>query len=216
MEEIYGRHFRYFFFILLVCGLTWFLFPENEIYPAESSSRRLKVAAGDEMITVDLKNALLGDVLREIVGQSKIRFTVHESLLGEKVSVEFDPLPLQEGLRRILASLDYSLVVDKEGRVSEVVILGKGKTSGSRAKESGGSSEPVGGSQREEEPTNSEELFEVIQNAPPPGGTVRSNNEEHKDFKIIKNAPAPGGRGKVSDSDADEFKIIKNAPPPED
>ena len=95
------------------------------------------IFAGAESVTIqngrmsaDLKEASLVGVAKDIEKLSGIAFKGDESLLEEKVSVSFKDLPLEEGIKRILANMNYSLMFDKRGEVSVVMIMSEGSGSG--------------------------------------------------------------------------------------
>jgi type II secretory pathway component GspD/PulD (secretin) len=188
---------------------------KNMVYSAEHDSNHAKISVKNAMISVDLENALLGEVLKEIKAQSKIKFTVDESLLQEKLSVKFEDLPLQEGLERILASMSYGLVFDQDGTLAEVKLIGKRKTS-RMAQGTGISPEPVAPSNEGSVVEGAIGGSEVDQSVSTPGGSVEMTDEEAEQFKVIKNAPPPGGPVEMSEEEREQFRIIKNSPPPGD
>ena len=81
------------------------------------------------MISVHVKEAPLGEILKAIGDQTGIMFIVMEEMAVEEVRVseEFSDLYLEEGVTRLLKGLNYSLMRDQEtGALKEVVILGIG------------------------------------------------------------------------------------------
>jgi len=84
----------------------------------------------DGRISVDIKDASLAGIARDIEKQSGILFKGDESLLEEKISVSFKDLPLEQGIKRILANVNYSLIFDSRGEVSEVKIMSEGSDTG--------------------------------------------------------------------------------------
>lgn len=52
-----------------------------------------------------------------------ITFRRDDSLVQGRVSVAFKDLPIEQGIKRILVGFNYSLLFDKEGRVSQVMIV---------------------------------------------------------------------------------------------
>jgi hypothetical protein len=84
------------------------------------------VAVKDGLLSVNLKENSLLDVARDIEKQSGVWFRGDETLFQEKISVSFSDLPLEEGLKRILANLNYSLMFDIENKVAGVMVMGEG------------------------------------------------------------------------------------------
>ncbi|MBN2033377.1 MAG: hypothetical protein JW836_08890 [Deltaproteobacteria bacterium] len=89
--------------------------------PSVSWAQGVKIQ--DAHISAELNEASLISVAGDIERQSGISFKGDESLLEEKVSVFFKDLPLEQGIKRILAGLNYSLLFDSRGNVSEVMIM---------------------------------------------------------------------------------------------
>jgi hypothetical protein len=85
-----------------------------------------RVTIQDGRISVDLKEASLVSVARDIERQSGISFKGDESLVEESVSLAFKDLPLEQGIKRILATVNYSLLYDSRGEISEVMIMSEG------------------------------------------------------------------------------------------
>jgi len=77
------------------------------------------------MISADLKDAALSEIFQQIDRQSNIVFKCDESVLNVKVSVRFENQYLEDGLKRILASMNHSFLFDKHGILKEVLIIGK-------------------------------------------------------------------------------------------
>jgi type II secretory pathway component GspD/PulD (secretin) len=92
------------------------------------------VAAGEEGSTLifqgatfsaTLEEASLESVFDQILKETGIWFRVPESDLDEKVSVQFKNLPVQEGLRRILRTMNYSLLFDQNNKLIGAFVFGR-------------------------------------------------------------------------------------------
>ena len=86
----------------------------------------VSVKAG--LLSVNLKESTLLDVARGIERQSGVWFRGDETLFQEKISVTFNDLPLEEGLKRILTNLSFSLMFDNEHKVKGVMVMGENKS----------------------------------------------------------------------------------------
>ena len=84
------------------------------------------VTIRDGRMSADLKEASLVGIAKDIENQAGISFKGDESLLEETVSVSFKDLPLEDGIKRILANLNYSLMFDDLGKISTVIIMSEG------------------------------------------------------------------------------------------
>ena len=127
------------------------------------------------------------------------------------MSVRFTDLPLEQGLKRILTGLDYSLEFDSEGRPAGIVIVGD-KASPHSVVSGTGSSKGQPGPE-EGSPEDGSESFPEDESAGP-FGPVTATPEEQKQFKVIKNVPPPGGYPEVMEEELKQFKVRKNVPPP--
>ena len=94
---------------------------------AEISSHDEKLLIKNNIVSAKLENIPLGKILRQIEEQSNVWFKGDESLLNEKVSVQFKDLSLEDGLKRILISFNYSLIFDTKRNLAGLIILGKSK-----------------------------------------------------------------------------------------
>lgn len=160
--------------------------------PAREEAFDLKLEG--EVLSVKLKEVPLKQILEKLEREIGIWFKGDESVFAEMVSVQFKDLSLEDGLKRILAFKNYSLLFDRDIGLVGVIVLGKsGKTTHSSEALKG---HVAGGSD-----------FKVVQDSSPPGNT-RSVPIK---MKIITNSPPP----KNSNAKPIEGKIVKNSPPPE-
>jgi hypothetical protein len=200
------------------------------------------VTIRDGRMSVDLKEAPLLDIAKDIENQAGISFRGDESLLEETVSVSFKDLPLEEGIRRILANLNYSFMFDKQGKIATVMIMSQG--SGSSVSPRQVSAAPV----RPRSPTPQRRPVvrrtrpfssplvtgrtrtpatprprslpprSRSQSATAQGGPARfapSGESNLPDaFRTIENAPAPGGPIEPDASLPPAFRALPNAESP--
>jgi len=81
------------------------------------------VSVKDGLLSVNLKDNSLLEVARDIEKQLGVWFRGDETLFQEKISVTFTDLPLEEGLKRILTNLNYSLMFDAKNKVAGVMVM---------------------------------------------------------------------------------------------
>jgi hypothetical protein len=164
-------------------------------------------------LSAHLENVPLKHVLESLKKERGIWFQGEASILDEQVTVQFTKLPLKTGLERVLASLNYSLVFNREGTILGVIVTGK-KTlspqSGRIKLRSGRAMEPS--PRRAERPAS----FAMEKNAAPPGLLLSDSEEIPEELKVIEKVPAPGGDVEMTREERENFKIIKGSPPPED
>ena len=78
-----------------------------------------------DLLSVDLSDASLMDILNKLKITKGIWFKAEPSQLGERVSARFQGVPLERGLRRILASQDYCLYFDTMGKLVGISLIKK-------------------------------------------------------------------------------------------
>jgi hypothetical protein len=191
-------------------------------------------------MSVDLKDASLISVARDIERQAGISFKGDESLLEESVSVAFTDLTLEQGIKRILATLNYSLLFDNRGEISEVMIMSEGSApAGSQpqvrrapvrpgtpspaqqrpvVRRPGATSPLVSGERRTPVPARTRitpprsRLQRPVQSTPSvPQALAEPNLPEP--FRTIENAPPAGGEESEGPLHP-AFKVTESAEPP--
>jgi hypothetical protein len=73
-------------------------------------------------LTVDLRDADLGDVLGEVARQARLE--VHGTVTAQRVSVRLEAVPLVDALPRLLKGQSFALTYDATGGVKGVRFLG--------------------------------------------------------------------------------------------
>jgi len=220
--------------IVISCAIS--LYFSGLFLPSLSIAYSVDLIFKGETLSANLKEVPLKTVLEKIREEKGIWIEGKESVLEKKVSLEFRGLSLQDGLKRVLASMNYSLVFDLERKLVGVIIIDKGKFGHALPKgRDGPTRKPISALIKKEhgnirssevirnisplghpvKPTEEElESLKVIKNCPPPGGPVKVSPEELESLKVIKNCPPPGGPVKVTEEELESLKIIKNSPPP--
>lgn len=82
-------------------------------------------------MSAEIQGAPLRDILEKLKKEKGIWFKCDASLLEETVSIKFEDLPLQKGLRRIFSNVSHCLVFDQDEEVRGVFILDKNTRGGS-------------------------------------------------------------------------------------
>jgi len=122
-------------FIALILILSIVLFGFNET-PAGKIEKGFHdgVLIKHSRISADLKDIPLMELFIRIQEQCNVWFKCNESLLDEKVSVRFKDLALEDGIKRILSSMNHVFIYDENGKLAGVMILGKSITGMDMAK----------------------------------------------------------------------------------
>lgn len=83
----------------------------------------------NQRLSANITGAKLRAVIERIRKEKgvwfKLWFGGRESLLDEKVSVQFKGLPVQDGLERIFSGMNHSIIFDEHGKLVGVFLLGK-------------------------------------------------------------------------------------------
>jgi hypothetical protein len=108
-------------FTVLITILLIFGCPNVSAANEESNILVLRRAA----LTANLHEESLKNVFEWLHKETGIWFRVAEPELDEKVSVQFENLSIREGLKRILHTMNYSLLFDQNNNLLGVFVFGK-------------------------------------------------------------------------------------------
>jgi len=89
---------------------------------------KIELKFGDGTISAHIEGGLLKAVIEKVKLGKRIWFKGKESLFEAKISVKFKDLPIQDGLKRILSKMNYSLVFDQDSKLLGVIILGESES----------------------------------------------------------------------------------------
>jgi len=87
-------------------------------------------ASTDPRISLTAKNEPLGDVLETISRDTGYRFNLDRKWQDHPISAAIDNLPLEQGIKRLLRSLNYSIVWESDRTVT-IMVFGKADPSSS-------------------------------------------------------------------------------------
>ncbi len=220
-----------FFCICLIASSLFVFFLEERVWCAEA------VSVKDGLLSVNLKETSLLDVARDIEKQSGVWFRGDETLFQEKISVTFNDLPIEEGLKRILTNLNYSLMFDNKNKVAGVMVMGEVKPAATQPGRPGVQpprvATPPGATTRpaptvRSRPSTSTAPPAATVRRPPralpqpaPGGTATqrpgsaaAQSALPDAFKAKESAPAPVGPAASDGPLPPAFRVQENAPPP--
>jgi len=105
----------------------------------QASNASYEILYAQEQLSANVVEAALGEVLLAVAKEAKVAFSLNDALAATKVSVRFDKLPLEEGIKKIIHPFSYSMIFGSSGQLEKVIIL----KSGLRSAE-----EPISGVQR--------------------------------------------------------------------
>lgn len=112
--------------ILTFIAAPLLVFLSSDLIIAEEGTINLDF--GNRTLSANIRKAPLSAILREMKKEG-IRFRIwlkgSKVSLDEKVSVQFKDLPIRDGLKRILSTMNHSLIFDNHGKLLGVFLLGK-------------------------------------------------------------------------------------------
>jgi hypothetical protein len=216
---------------LVTCSLFSFLFISPDAFCADP------VKVKDGLLSVNLKDTSLLEVARDIEKQSGVWFRGDETLFQEKISVTFNDLPIEEGLKRILTNLNYSLMFDNMHKIAGVMVMGEGNPAGAQQARPGaqpprvatppGTASRPSATLRSRSSTSTSPPATVVRRPPralprsaragaasqPPGSDAASSPTPES-FTVQENAAPPGGSVASDGPLPPAFRVIENATPP--
>jgi hypothetical protein len=92
---------------------------------ASSDNQRIDIKFNGQTMSADLEHVALRLILEKIKSEKGMWFKGNESVLEERVSVQFKDFPVQEGLKRILFDINHVLFFDYDKKLVGVFIVGK-------------------------------------------------------------------------------------------
>jgi hypothetical protein len=204
--------------------------------PGESKARAAEspeIVLKDNKLSARLTGVLLAQVLEQITRQGMVRFYGAESLLKDRVSCHFTELSLREGIAKILANHNHTMVFDGNGKLTEVHIFARSQEPSRLRTEH----MPKARAQRRysssQLPQESGDVagFTTDEETPPQAGepdtgadlefTPRENisspaaaESSEEDFGIKRNVQPPGVESSEQEAPL-SFKHKEKTPPPE-
>jgi len=88
-----------------------------------SQTGQIDLYVTEQTLSASIRSAPLRDVIAKIEDELGIWVQGAQHAGDETVTVEFESMPLEEGLDRILSSTNYSLVFDERGDLLGVILL---------------------------------------------------------------------------------------------
>jgi hypothetical protein len=130
--------------------------------------------AADPLITLTAQNEPLGNVLETITRDTGYRFNLNRKWKDHPVSANIGNLPLEQGLKRLLRSLNHSIVWESDKVVTIMVF---GKADPSRPGSDISFASPPQAYQEETEPTAETEPASADEPEPADAGVEAADNE---------------------------------------
>jgi len=176
-----------------------------------STHKKIQITNG--MISVNLKDISLEKVANQIEKQGNVWIRGDESLFEDSISVQFEDLSLEAGLKRIFASMNYSLIFDQDSKLEGIMLIGRQKPGQSQSMK-GTVKAKKSASLKTPKKYVSHKGFKAVKSEVPPGGPIKHSKRVPESFKVTKSSPPPGGPVNKDVKNLENFKVIKNSPLP--
>ena len=197
---------------LIVC-LTALAFLISPLSTTWSTEENLSLKFQGRIFSAHIRGVPLRLVLEKLEREKGIRFKGPGSLLDERVTVQFTALPLEDGMKRILASMNCSFVFGRDGKLQGVVIIGRAASGIPSGRFGTVTNRRSSSSRPSEKHASTIEASDVVRACQPPGGPAVITQKELKSFRIMQNISPPGGSLEVTAREREKFKVMRNCPP---
>ena len=175
----------------LLTGISHLCGAASPIIPKSTDPSPQRVQITDGMISVHVNDISVAIMITHLKRKGNLWVRSDPSLLTDTLSMHFDGLPLETGLRRIFGTLNCSLIFRQDSTLEGIILMGR-RTSVHSPTPTGRVKKHAEGSSR-------------LPQSPPSGA-----------FTVIKHAPPPDDFDTVPPEDRAAFTVIKNSPPPEE
>jgi hypothetical protein len=96
---------------------------------ASGHARSNRVQVDQNQITVHVDGIALEDILETVANSTGVQFIVDQELAKKRITLEFDRLPLADGIKKILFSVNHAILEDDSGKLWKVFVFGQGTDS---------------------------------------------------------------------------------------
>ena len=176
---------------IIILGITLggFLFPSSSL----ASEIKRGIDYAENHLSAHVFRGKLGEVLLAVTEKAKIKFLLNEAIAKEEVSISFERLPLQEGVKKILHQFSYAMIFDSSGQLKSVFVWKKGSTS---------SEGPVSARYR-----SAQSAPKGPKGASPPGPIDSSEGPAGLDESLPESAPIEGTQGDIQQLNHDDINL---------
>ncbi len=120
------------FYLVTFLLVLFILHPMNILGKEENPENTYTIEIKDNLITVDVEDADLSEVLKEIEKGTGVKITIGKELIGKKITAQFEDLDIESALKEILNRSDshYVLTFLQDPENKEKFILKEVKAEG--------------------------------------------------------------------------------------
>jgi len=118
------------FYLVALMLVVFILHPLNLFAEDKQLEKTFKVEVKDKLISVDVQDAELSEVLKEIANATGILISIGKELTGKKITAQFENLDIESALKEILRDNYYVLTFEQYPKNKEKGILKEVKAGG--------------------------------------------------------------------------------------
>jgi len=96
-------------------------------YQESLEAKEADLTINGEYLSADIKRTSLNTIFEALEREKGIWIKGNLSLLDEEITVQFTDHSLEDGIKRILASMNYCLVFESDGALVGAILIGKEK-----------------------------------------------------------------------------------------
>lgn len=113
-------------YTILLLGMIGLLYVPSSLSASKATN---EIFYAQKQLTAHLVEANLKEVLLAVAKVAKIEFAISKAIADRKVSVQFDKLPLEKGIKKILRPFNHSMIFSSSGQLKKIIILESGSES---------------------------------------------------------------------------------------
>ena len=194
-------------FTLFFTGLLLVLI----FYPESSGAKEANLTINGEYLSADLKKTSLNTIFEALEREKGIWIKGNLSLLDEEVTVQFTDHSLEDGIKRILASMNYCLVFESDGVLLGAILIGKEKGGPASVQYTADVTKktiPLRVKKKNINPGRKNEA-DIIMDGPPISKSTESSNQN---FKILTNTKSPDISAEMTPEQLENLKVLRDGP----
>lgn len=184
-------------------------------YPESSGAKEANLTLKGDYISANLKGASLKAVFEALEREKGIWFKGNRSFFEEKVTVQFTDLSLEDALKRILSSMNYCLVFERDGALVGAMLIGKGKSGPAWTKSKPDDIKETIPSRMKKRNVNSGRVNDIdsVKGSPPLGRSAEGSGRNLKKLEVLTNAQSQGILTEMTPEQLDNLKVLRDRPP---
>ena len=181
-------------------------------YPESLEAKEADLTINGEYLSADLKGTSLNAIFEALEREKGIWFKGDLSLLDEKVTVQFTDHSLEDGIKRILASMNYCLVFESDGVLLGAILIGKEKGGPASVQYTADVTKktiPLRVKKKNVNPGRNNEA-DIVMDGPPISKSTESSNQN---FKILTNTKSQDAPAKMTpEQQLETLKVLRAQP----